>query len=198
MKWVTASWMSPSLREAVGLADLPPIAVAVGPVLPFHERRVDVFAGRRQLQRRRDGFHGSKDDMEAQSPPPAPSRVFCGRSRTANRATVCSAAPWAGPAFPFALAPPFRRRLSRSPGGKACLADAAAFVNMPQHGENLLLREGHTEQRRALAFRKPPLAGSATEHPPLLVWPIAAAHRQVFATALPVVGALRILTTEPR
>ena len=43
----------PVLRDAIRLPDLPCIAVAVRPVVPLHERRVDRAAGRRGLQRRR-------------------------------------------------------------------------------------------------------------------------------------------------
>jgi hypothetical protein len=80
----------------------------------------------------------------------------------------------------------------------ASLADAAAFRDVLQDRTDFLLRQGRAEQRRPLALGKPGLAGSAAEHPPLFVRPIATAYRQVFAPAFPVVGARGILTTKPR
>jgi hypothetical protein len=80
----------------------------------------------------------------------------------------------------------------------AGLADAATFDDLLQYGANLLLGQGRAEQRRALAFGKSRLAGSATEHPTPMVRPMAAAHREVFASAFPIVGALGILAAKPR
>jgi len=77
-------------------------------------------------------------------------------------------------------------------------ADAAAFGDVLQDRADLLLRQGRAEQWRPLALGKPRLAGSAAEHPPLLVRPIATAHRQIFTPAFSVVGAFAILATQPR
>src|SRR3989304_6056970 len=80
----------------------------------------------------------------------------------------------------------------------AGLADAAAFSDVLQNRADLLLRQGRAEQWRPLALGKPRLAGSAAEHPPLLVRPIATAYRQILTPTFTIVGALRILTTKPR
>ncbi len=79
----------------------------------------------------------------------------------------------------------------------ARFADAAALRNVLQDRADCLLRQGRAEERRPFAFGESRLAGPAAEHPPLLVRPIATAYREVFASALPAVGTLRILTTKP-
>ena len=80
----------------------------------------------------------------------------------------------------------------------AGLADAAALGNVLQYRAKLLLRQCRAKKCRPFTLGKPCLAGSAAKHPTLLVGPIVAAHRKVFAAAFPVVGACRILTTKSR
>ncbi|MFV2069995.1 MAG: hypothetical protein ACC645_23765 [Pirellulales bacterium] len=76
-------------------------------------------------------------------------------------------------------------------------ADAAAFRNVLQDRADFLLRQGRAEQRRPFTLGESRLAGPAAEHPPLLVRSIAITYRQIFTSAFPVVGTLRILTTKP-
>jgi len=68
-------------------------------------------------------------------------------------------------------------RVPMYPHQTAGLADAAAFGDVLQHGKNLLLGQVGAEQRRAFTLGKPRLAGSAAEHSPLFVRPIATADR---------------------
>jgi len=78
------------------------------------------------------------------------------------------------------------------------LANAATFGDVLQDRADLLLRQCRAEQWRSLALGKSRLAASAAEHPPLLVRPIATAHRQIRTPTFTIVWALGILATKPR
>jgi hypothetical protein len=57
----------------------------------------------------------------------------------------------------------------------AGLADAATFVDMFQHGEDFLLRQGRPEEHGPPTLGKPRLTGLAAEHPTAFVRPIVVA-----------------------
>ena len=78
------------------------------------------------------------------------------------------------------------------------LAHPTALLNMAQDLDHFPLRQRRIEKDRPFPFGKPPLARPAIQNPFLLVLPIPVAHTQVARPALAVVGALLVLTAEPR
>src|SRR4051812_42904015 len=77
-------------------------------------------------------------------------------------------------------------------------ADAAALVEVLEHGEGLLLGEMAVEQGRALALGEAILAGLAVEQPDVILLAVAGADREVAGVPAAVEGALGILTAEAR
>ena len=75
-------------------------------------------------------------------------------------------------------------------------ADAAAFLEVGEDVEDLLVGEAGAEQRRALAFGEALLTSAADEQASLLVRAVAEGDAEVVAAAAAVVGALRVLATE--
>jgi hypothetical protein len=78
----------------------------------------------------------------------------------------------------------------------AGLPHAAAFDNMRQDRNNLLVRQLSPKERRALAFGKTCLAGPTIQDAPLPVATVTVADAQVAVAALAVIRALFVLTTE--
>lgn len=77
----------------------------------------------------------------------------------------------------------------------AGLPDAAAFLEVRQDPEDLVVGESGVEERRALALGEALLARAAGEHPALL-GPVAKGDAEVIAATAAVVGALGVLATE--
>src|SRR4051812_7445418 len=77
-------------------------------------------------------------------------------------------------------------------------ADAAALIEVLEHGEGLLLGEMAVEQGRALALGEAVLAGLAVEQPDVILLAVAGADREIAGVTAPVEGALGILTAEAR
>jgi hypothetical protein len=77
------------------------------------------------------------------------------------------------------------------------LTNAAAFMQVLKHGQTLLVGQLAIEQRRALAFAEPGLAGATIEQANVAIFPKPAAHSKVFQPALAVVRTGRIETAEP-
>jgi hypothetical protein len=77
-------------------------------------------------------------------------------------------------------------------------ADATALVEVPEHGEGLLLGEMAVEQGRALALGEAILARLAVEQSDVVLLAVAGAGREVAGVTRAVEGALRVLTAEAR
>ena len=78
------------------------------------------------------------------------------------------------------------------------LADAAAVVEVLEHGEGLLLREMTVEEGRALALGEAVSARLAVEQPDVVVLPVAVADGEVAGVAAGVEGAVGVLAAEAR
>ena len=76
------------------------------------------------------------------------------------------------------------------------LADAAALVEVLEHGEGLLLGEMAVEQGRALALGEAGLAGVAVEQADVVLLAVAVADREVAGVASAVEGAVGVLAAE--
>jgi hypothetical protein len=77
-------------------------------------------------------------------------------------------------------------------------ADAAALVEVLEHGEGLLFGEMAVEQRRALALGEAVLARLAVEQSDVALLTVAGADREIAGVTGAVEGALRVLTAETR
>ena len=77
-------------------------------------------------------------------------------------------------------------------------ADAAALVEVLEHGEGLLLGEMAVEQGRALALGEARLARLAVEQSDVALLAVAGADREIAGVTGAVEGALRVLTAEAR
>lgn len=77
-------------------------------------------------------------------------------------------------------------------------ADAAALVEVLEHGEGLSFGEVAVEQGRALALGEAVLAGLAVEQPDVVPLAVAGADREIAGVTAAVEGALGVLTAEAR
>ncbi len=82
----------------------------------------------------------------------------------------------------------------QAPGG----TDAAALVEVLEHGEGLLLGEMGVEQGRALALGEAVFARLAVEQSDVVLFAVASADRESAGIAAGVEGALGILAAEAR
>jgi hypothetical protein len=76
------------------------------------------------------------------------------------------------------------------------LADAAALVEVGEHGAGRLVGEPAVEQGRALALGEAGLAGVAVEQADVVVLAVAVADRQVAGAAAAVGGAVGVLAAK--
>jgi|TARA_B100001971_G_C18106836_1_gene491996 hypothetical protein len=90
-----------------------------------------------------------------------------------------------------------RDRVTMHADEPTTLTNAAAFMQVLQHGQTLLVGQLAIEQRRALAFAEPGLAGATIEQANVVVFAKPPAHGKVFQPALAVVETGRIETAEP-
>jgi hypothetical protein len=81
-------------------------------------------------------------------------------------------------------------------GEAAGLSDAAAFLEMGEHVQDLVVGESGVEEGCALAFGEAVLAGAASEHTSLLARPVAKGDAEVIRTALAIGGAVGVLAAE--
>ena len=79
----------------------------------------------------------------------------------------------------------------------AGLANAAPLLDVSQQRDDFLFRQRRAEERRPFAFGETSLAGGTIQHAALFVGAVVIANGQVACAAFAVVGAFRILTTEP-
>jgi hypothetical protein len=82
--------------------------------------------------------------------------------------------------------------VAEAPGG----SDAAALVEVLEHGEGLLLGEMAMEQGRALALGEAVFAGVAVEQSDVVEFAVAGADREVAGVAPRVEGAVGVLAAE--
>jgi hypothetical protein len=78
------------------------------------------------------------------------------------------------------------------------LPDAAALVEVLEHGVGLVLGQMAVEQGCALAFGEAGLAGVAVEESDVSVLAVAAADGEIAGVALSVSGAVGVLAAEAR
>jgi hypothetical protein len=78
------------------------------------------------------------------------------------------------------------------------LANAAAFGDVCQHVDGLLLGQVGMEQRSSLAFGEPDRAGSTAEEANRVVLAVMFADREVFPAPDTVIGTVGIQATEAR
>jgi hypothetical protein len=77
-------------------------------------------------------------------------------------------------------------------------ADAAALVEVLEHGAGLVVGEMGVEQGRPLAFGEAVLAGVAVEQSDVVLFSVAGADREIAGVAPRLEGTLGILATEAR
>jgi len=80
----------------------------------------------------------------------------------------------------------------------AGLSHPAAFLDVLQYGQNLLVRQAGTKERGAFPFRESTVTGSTIQQADSARLAEVAAHRQIPPTAVAVIRAVNTLATEPR
>jgi hypothetical protein len=87
-------------------------------------------------------------------------------------------------------------RVAVDPDQPFGLADAAAFGDMFEDGDGLLFGEVRVEERSALAFGETIAAGAASEESDRVIFAVAAADGEIFATPNAMIGAWAIQAAE--